>query len=328
MVRSTAISWKIGLAVSALALQLAPLPALADDGLAETVEKRPQPLEPKAVRVTVLQPASDAAVAGWRPWQMGGAPIIMVRPADNAAIAQPHPDEVEAAPVWDTIVPPSPEQVEGTPSIMARAAGNAAVTQPRPEQFEAAPILMQPVENAAVVRPRLVPEKIQEDVARVEPRPLSEGRPRVAVAPPASNAAVAPPRLEPAKTENAAPLVAIPSLPGRSPFRQAPFKSEIVENGPNAPAALRQQSPETAPAKGNAASRFFANLWPGNKGASTPASSTAQGSSSSAGAARAGSLGPSASNSAPPAQGQAETGAKSDKPPIKRLLDGIQFWKN
>jgi hypothetical protein len=78
-------------------------------------------------------------------------------------------------------------------------------------------------------------------------------------------------------------------LPGRSPFRQAPFKSEIVENP--------QQPPEAAPAKGNAASRFLTNLWPGNKTASTPVSS-------------------------------AEAGAKSEKPPIKRILDGIQFWKN
>jgi hypothetical protein len=167
--------------------------------------------------------------------------------------------------------------------------------------------MVQPAENAAIVQPRAEPEKVQEDVILGETPSLPERRPRVALLPPGDNATIASPRPETPKTQNDTTVVAIPSLPGRSPFRQAPFKSEIVENGPNAPAAFRQQAPE--PPKGNATSRFLANLWPGNKGASTPVSSTAEGSPSSTG----------------DKAGQAEAGAK---PPIKRFLDGIQFWKN
>jgi hypothetical protein len=263
MVRSTAISWKFGLAVTASALQLGQLPALADDRSAEQGETRPQPLEPKAVPVTLLPPASDTAVASWRQWRMDGAPTIMVRPAENAAIAQP-----------------------------------------RPEQLEAGRIMVQPAEDAATVQLRPEPEKIPEDVTRVETPLLPERR-----SPSVTNAMIPSPRLEPAKTQNEETLVAIPSLPGRSPFRQAPFKSEIVEE----PAAFRQQAPEPALAKGSAASRFLANLWPSNKGASTAVSSTGEGSPSLAGDGQA---------------GQAEAGAKSDTPPIKRFLDGIQFWKN
>lgn len=292
MVRSTAISWKIGLAVTALTLQLWPLPALADDGLAEKVETRPQPDEPKAVPVTLLPPASDALLASWRSWLSQDATIIMVRPAESAAIAQPPPEQVEAAP------------------SIAQPAESAAIVQPRPEQVETAPITVQPAENAAIVQTRPEPEKIQEDVTRVETPSLPERRPRVALLPPASDAIIVSPRPEPAKTQNDATLVAIPSLPGRSPFRPAPFKSEIVESGPNAAAPFQQQAPE--PPKGNAASRFLSNLWPGNKGASTPVSSTAEASPSSAGDGKAGS----------------ESDPKSDKPPIKRFLDGIQFWKN
>ena len=305
MVRSTAISWKIGLAVTALALQAGQLPALADDESAQEVETRSQPLEPTAVRVTLLPPASDTVISSWRPWPVEGATIIMVRPAENAAIAQPRPEQVEAAP------------------IMVQPAGNAAIAQPRPEPVEAAPIPVQPAGNAAIVQPRPEPEKIQEDAARAETSSSPERRPRVALLPPVGNAIIASPRPEPAKTQNDAPSVAIPSLPGRSPFRQAPFKSEIVENGPNAAAAFRQQNPE--PPKGTAASRFLANLWPGNKGAGAPVSSPAGGSPSSAGDGKAGSPGPSTASAS--AQGQAEAGQKSEKPPIKRLLDGIQFWK-
>ncbi len=263
MARLTAISWKFGLAVTASALQLGQLPALADDRSAPQGEIRPQPLEPEAVPVTLLPPASDTAVASWRQWQVDGAPTNKVRPAANAAIAQP-----------------------------------------RPEQLEVAPIMAQPAEDAAIVQPRAEPEKIPEEATRVETPVLPGRRP-----PTVANAMIASPRPEPAKAQNDETLAAIPSLPKRSPFRQTAFKSEIVTE----PAALRQQPPEPAPAKGNAASRFLANLWPSNKGASTPVSSTGEGSPSSAGDGQL---------------GQAETGAKSDTPPIKRFLDGIQFWKN
>lgn len=263
MVRSTAISWKFGLAITASALQLGRLPALADGRSAEQGETRPQPLEPKAVPVTLLPPASDTAVASWRQWRMDGAPTITVRPAENTAIAQP-----------------------------------------RPEQVEAGRIMVEPAEDAAIVQRRPQPEKLPEDVTPVETPLLPERR-----SPSVTNAMIPSPRPQPAKTQNEETLVAVPSLPGRSPFRQAPFKSEIVAE----PTPFPQQDPEPAPAKGSAASRFLANLWPSNKGASTPVSPTGEGSPSLAGDGQA---------------GQAEAGSKSDTPPIKRFLDGIQFWKN
>ena len=262
MVRSTAISWKFGFAVTASALQLGQLPALADDRSAQQGETRPQPLEPNAVPVILLPPASDTAVASWRQWRMDGAPTIMVRPAENAAIAQP-----------------------------------------RPEQLEAGLFMVQPAADAAIVQLRPEPEKIPEDVTRVETPLLPERRSSSV-----TNAMIPSPRPEPAKTQNEETLVAIPSLPRRSPFRQVPFKSEIVEE----PAAFRQPAPGPGPAKGSAASRFVANLWPSSKGASTPVS-TGEGRPSLAGDGQA---------------GQAEAGTKSDTPPIKRFLDGIQFWKN
>lgn len=260
MVRSTAISWKFGLAVTASALQLGQLPALADDRSAQQGETRPQPLEPKAVPVTLLPPASDTAEASWRQWRMDGA-LTKVRPAENAAIAQP-----------------------------------------RPEQLEAGLITVQPAADDAFLQLRPEPEKIPEGITGVE-TPLLPGRRSSSV----TNAMIPSPRPESAKTQNVETLVAIPSLPRRSPFRQAPFQSEIVEE----PTAFRQQTPEPAPAKGSAASRFLANLWP-SKGASKPVS-TAEASPAPAGDGKS---------------GQAEAGAKSDTPPIKRFLDGIQFWKN
>jgi hypothetical protein len=339
MVRSAAISWKLGLAVTALALQLWPLPALADDGSAQEVETRPQPLEPKAVPVTLLPPASDTALRTWRPGPANRAPVIMVRPAENTAIAQPRPEPTEPAritvrpaensamaqprpepaePARITVRPaenaaiaqPRPEPVEPA-RITVRPAESAPIAQPRPEPVEPAPITARPAETIATVQPRPEPEQIQEDVRPVE-TPSSPERPRVAARPPIGNAKIASPRPEPAKTQNDATLVATPSLPGRSPFRQGSFKSEIVDS----PASLRQD-PEQP--KGNAASRFLANLWPGHKAASTPVSSTGGGNLPPASTVSA---------SAPSEQDQAQAGPRNDKPPIKRFLDGIQFWKN
>jgi hypothetical protein len=387
MVRSTAISWKIGL-VTASALQLWQLPALADDKLVQEVETRSLPLEPKAVPITLLPPASDSVMSSWRPWQMDGATIVMVRPAENVVIAPPIPEQVETGPiavrpvenaaiarrpeqvetapvavrpVENAAIARRPEQVEtapiavrpaenvsiiqrreqvGTAPIAVRPAENTPIVERpepvddvpvimrpvesaaiarRPEQMDGVPVILRPVESAAIAQPRQQPERIPEDVAPVEAPSSLERRPPVAPRPPVGNAPTASPRPEPVKTQNDAIVAAIPSLPGRSPFRQAPFKSEIVEAGPNA-GAFSQQPPE-AP-KGNAASRFLANLWPGNKGASTPVSSTSGGSPSSGGDGKAG---PVASTSA---QAQADAGQKSEKPPIKRFLDGIQFWKN
>ena len=287
MVRSTAISWTIGVAVTALALQSWQLPALAEDGSAKEVETRSQPLEPTVVRVILLPPASDTVFTSWRPLLPEGARIVMVR-----------------------------------------TAGNAATAEQRLEPVEAGPVAVQPAEAAAIVPPRPEPEKLQGDVTLVERPSLPERRPRVALLPPASDAVIDAPRPEAAKTQDDATSVAIPLLPERSPFRQTRFKSEIVKNGPDA-AATRQQAPEPAAAKGSAPPRYFADLSRGDKGASTPVSSTAAGSASPAGDGKVCSPGPStASTSAPVDQGQAEAGPKSGKSPIKRFLDGIQFWKN
>lgn len=260
MVRSTAISWKIGVAVTAAALQLWQLPARADDGSTQGVGTRAEPLKPKSVPITLLPPASDAEMNSWRQYMPGGAPIVMVRPAKNGASAQPSPEQAQPAP---TIVQP---------------AVNAPSAQPRPEQAETAFIMMPPAASIATAQPRPEPEKTR-DVTRAETSSLS------------------------AKPRRDAPLAAIPSIPGRSPFRPAPFKSEIVEN--------RQEAPE--PPKGSAASRFLSSLWRGNKGASTPVSATAEGRPLSLAEDKA---------------GQAEAGSKSDTSPTKRFLDGIQFWKN
>jgi hypothetical protein len=249
MGRSIAISWKIGLAVAAIASPFGQLRAQVDDGLPETAETRAQPLESKSVPVILLPAASDALLASSRRAPVEGVPIVMVRPAGNAAT-------------------------------------NA---QLRPE-----------------------PVKIQENATLVERSPAPESTPRVALLPPVSDAAIAPPQPEPEKTQWSATPVVIPSLPARSPYRQTPFKSEIVEVGPQDAAILQQQVSEPTPPKGNAASRFLANLWPGDK----QAKSTAESSPSSADDGEAGSI------------EQAEVAPKSDKPPIKRFLDELQFWKN
>lgn len=266
MVRSTAISWKTGAAVVALALPLWPLPALADDQPAEKAEPRHQPIEPTKVRVILVPPpAGDTVFATQRPDQMEAAPVILVQPAPNPIVAQPRPESAEPA------------------SIMVQPAGNTAISQPRPE-----------------------PAKTLEDAALVEKSLPPERRPRAALLPPVSNPAVASPRPEAALPRPEAPkaeksaLAVIPALPGRSPFRQTPFKTEFAENGPET-AIPFLPAPEPAPAKSNSPFRFLTSLWSGNKPASTPVSTPAS----------------------PPAQGQ-----DGDKPKPASFLDKIQFWKN
>jgi hypothetical protein len=307
--------------------------------------------------LVMVPPVENAPTAAPRPLPVETAPALAT-PAETPFIAQRSPEPVEAPPalvdsaVRTVVAQPRPEPgsiqenatlVEKPSVLQLRSpvaspppAGNAAIAAPRPEpqKIQEDAILVEkpsmleqrppvaslpPAGNAVIAVPRPEPQKIQEDATFVEKPSVLERRPPVASLPPAGNAAIAARRPEPAKTQKNAALVAIPSLPGRSPFRPAPFKSEIVESGPTA-AVFQQQVPE--PRKGNAASRFLANLWPGNKEASTPVSSTAEGRPPAVGG-NAGTLGPSAS-----AQGQAETAQKSDKPPIKRFLDGIQFWKN
>jgi hypothetical protein len=223
MVRSTAYSWKIGLAVAALALPLGQLQALADDGLSETPETRSQPLEPKVVPVILLPPASDAVFAPQRPALVEDVPIIMVQPARNRPITQ-----LRAEPVK--------------------------------------------IREDAIIREDA---KFQQDATLEESSSTPEPPPRVALLPPVGNAAIAS-RSEPEETRNDVTPVVIPALPGRSPFRQNPFKSEIVENAPIDTASVQQQASEPFPASIE----------------------------------------------------QAEADPESDKPPIKRFLDGLQFWKN
>jgi hypothetical protein len=181
MVRSTATSWKIGLAVTALTLPLWQLPAMADDRLAEKAETRPQPLEPKAVRVILLPPASDALLAARYPDEVKTAPIIMVKPVENAAIAQPRPQQVETA------------------SIMLQPAGNAAIVEQRPEpakiQEDVAPVetpslperrpriaLLPPASNPIVASPQPEPTTTQDDATSAE-IPSLPGRSPVRQAP-------------------------------------------------------------------------------------------------------------------------------------------------
>lgn len=272
MVRSTAISWKIGLAIAALALPVGQLRALADDRPTEKLVTRSASLEPKTVQIILLPPASDAVFASKRPALLDEAPIIMVRPAKKGAIAQPLSEAAETQ-VDSTVVE--------TPSM--------------PEQPLRAEIL--------------------EDATVEESPPALQQPPRVALLPPVSDAASSP-ALPEKPQKNAMPIVN-PSLPVRSPFRQTAFKSEIVENAPKDVATLQQQASEPAPAKGNAASRFLAKLWPGDKDKS----------STTANAGETASLVPPAA-SASPSNEQADAGPENEKPPIKRFLDGIQFWKN
>lgn len=262
MVRSTAISWKIGLAAAALALPLSHGMALADDAPVEKVEPRPQPLEPKTVRIILMPPANDSVFTSPRPEMVPETPVIMMQPAGSAATVEPFPEASE------------------------------------PE-----------------------PSKIEEDVALVE-SPLVPDRP--ALVPLVSGAAaIASPPPEPPKAQKGATLVAIPSLPKRSPFRQAPFKSELVDFVPNP--ALQQPEPAPVKAKSNSTFSFLGNLWPGKKQASTPVSSTADGTPVPAGNDRSDST---ASASAQAEQIPAEADEPTTKEKAAKFLNSLQFWKN
>jgi hypothetical protein len=298
-----------------------------------SAQPRPQQAEPAPV--WDRPPGTTAAVQP-RPNAVEPTPTITVRPVATPTPAQPGPQQADPAPVWErpagtaSLAQPRPEQPETAPTVQASRKGGLLV--PRPAEVEPAPIAVQPAEQAAVVQPgpgpvettptpaqsglkpailqprpeqaetapppphsgpkaataaqpRPQPEKIQEAVARVEKPLAPEPRPRVAALPSGGDAN---------------PPLAAPSLPGRSPFRQSAFKSEVVDN----PAAFRQ--PEQP--KGNAAQRFLNNLNPwSKKEAGTPVASNAQ-------------------PSAPPA-GEAAQPEAAPKTPVKRLIDGIQFWK-
>lgn len=297
MVRATAISWQIGLAVAALGLPLSQTPALADTTLAKKVEKRNLPLEPKAVRVILMPPASDTPVASPYPEMVKEAPVILVRTVGTAATAVPNQDP--AAP------------------IMAQPAEDAIIDEPQPDLMETARFMLQPAGSPSTAQPRPEPAKIPAETEIAKEPSLTERRPPAASPaspPPVANAAAtaSPPR-EPATTQNDATLAAIPALPRRSPFRQTalqtPFKSEFVENAPLANGTFEQ----SAPAKSNSPLRFLTNLWPGNKRASAPAESSAPTSTASASQPPA---------NAAPASGDQQTAQKPN------LLDKLQFWKN
>jgi hypothetical protein len=277
MVRSTAISWKIGPAAAAvLALPFWPWPALADDKPAEKAEKaetRPQPLQPKAVRVILLPPASDTAFAAQRPEQMEAAPVILVRPSGTA-------DNTAA----------------DTAAIAMDPADSAAIGEPGPDLMESARFMVQPAGKAATAQPRPEPAKAQKEDALADTPSVLERNPRVASLPPAGSKTAVSPRPGPAKAQKDQAVGAIPALPGRSPFRQAPFKSEIEV------VAVA----EPAPPKGNAALRFLNNLWPGNKQASAPA----------------------ASPPPPPAPATAPETDQTAAKPKPNFLEKLQFWKN
>jgi hypothetical protein len=327
MVRSTAIGWKVGLAVAVSALSLWQLPARAEDGPSEKVEAPRQPIEPKAVKVILLPPADDAVFALRRPEPSRGVSVISVESGSYGPVALPASEPADIREDAGSVEIPAPLERRSRASVPP--ASNIAVAQPRPEpaktQADAAPVeslstparppraaLVPPASNAVAVQQRQEPAKIQQDAASIESPSAPARSPRVALVPPASDTAVAPLRPEPAKTQKNATFVEIPSIPARSPFRQAARKGGPVENEWRSATSFQDQAPEPAPAKGNAAFRFLTNLWPGNKPASGPVSP--------------------ATSSAPPQQNSAETEPAGGTPAAERkparLLDALQFWKN
>jgi hypothetical protein len=304
MVRSTAICWQIGLAVAALGSPMLLAPALADTTLAKKVETGNVPLEPKAVQVIMMPPASDTPVASPYAETMKDAPVILVRTVGSAATAP-----LRQEPATPTLVEP---------------AGNASFDEPQPDLMDSARFMVQPAGSASIAQPRpepanvasakVQPANVQEETVIAKSPPLSEPRAPVASPPPpAAIAAIAPPPQEPAKAESSPTLAAIPALPRRSPFRQTalqtPFKSEFVENGPMATGTFQQQPVEP---KSKSPFRFLTNLWPGNKQANSPAESSPSPSTVAA--------------SQPPADAAVAGGEQqtAEKP---NLLDKLQFWK-
>lgn len=181
-----------------------------------------------------------------------------------------------------------PLEPKSVPVILLPAADDAVFAPQRPALADDVPVIIVQTAGTRALAPlRAETEKLQDDVlvkedSRIEPdatlvesSSTPEPSPRVASLPPAVDAAIASPRSEPEKARKEAAPVVIPALPGRSPFRQAAFKSEIVENAPIDTASVQQQVSEPFPASIE----------------------------------------------------QAEADPESDKPPIKRFLDGLQFWK-
>lgn len=306
MVRSTVISWKIGLVVAALTLPLGQIRAQTDGGLSEKPETSPKSLEPKEVQVILLPPANDNVFTSRRPAILNKAPIIMVQPVKKRS---------------STELTSEPAEVDEDVTSEKVTSLDLANEEETNENVINKDLAKKDVANENVIK-----EDVTNGEATVVESPSApEPPPRVASLPAVNDAIIASPPPLPEKTRKSATPTVIPSLPGRSPFRQTPFKSEIVENRQEDVAALRQQSSEPASRKGNAAIRFLAKLLPGDEEESTRGAPRAEGRTS-ADAGEADTLVPPTA-SASTSDEQAGASPKSEKPPIKRLLDGLQFWK-
>lgn len=291
MTRSAAISWTIGLAVSSAALSLWQLPAKADDGGVDKVETRPQPIEPKTVRVILLPPASDAVFGLRPPGSATAAHVISVQPVGETAAAPP-------------------------PLKSGKIQEDAAFVEGALHESPPRAALQPSASNAPTAQPRAEPAKIRDDAASVEP-PASPGRPpQVALLPPASDVASDQPRAEPAKPRKDASLVEIPSLPERPPFRTVLYDVEPVENEREAAASFREQPREPASLMGRVNSVFqpLANLWPGNRRANEEVSPTTEDNGRSV--ARP------AFTDADPASDKADAGSKPAS-----FLKTLRFWE-
>ena len=232
MVHSTAICWKIGLAVFAAALPFWQLPALADDGKADKVEPRPQPVEAKSVRIILQPPANDAVFALRPPRPAAAVGTVSTQPAGDAAGAPPRPEPVK--PQEDAAVVDLPSLSEQSRQIALQPPdSNAAPAQPRPEPAKlkedalvvappssperSSQIVLQPAaSNVAPDQPRPEPAKLKQDAAFVTSPSSAERSSQIALQPPASNVAPASPRPEPVKLKEDAAFVASPSSAERS----------------------------------------------------------------------------------------------------------------
>jgi hypothetical protein len=216
-------------------------------------------------------------------WKIGLAVAALALPMGQLpALADDEPSEPLA-------VRHQPLEPKSVPIILLPPADDAVFAPQRPALADDVPVIIVQTAGTRAIAPlRTEPEKIQDDTltkadARieqdtttlVESPPTSEPPPRVASLPPVVDAAIASPRPEPEQARTEATPVVIPALPGRSPFRQTAFKSEIVQAAPVDTASVQPQTAEPFPA----------------------------------------SIEP------------VEAAPENDRPPIKRLLDKLQFWK-
>ncbi|MBX2806568.1 MAG: hypothetical protein KTR19_11400 [Hyphomicrobiales bacterium] len=287
MVRSTAGLLMIGAAVAASAFPAEPLRAQTGERLTEQSELPPDPVEQKAVPVEILPAANEAAFDNARPDIVDQAPIIIVQPAKNS--------------ISEILL--EPEETEET------ASGESIQTTERVA-------LLPPVDET----PEASEDSLLNDVGP-EPAFSSEADAREEIYAPVERPVVAARPEATWEADETSAAIFVPSLPERSPLRQFTFKSEIVENKPveeerpTQISAIRQVAPEPVPEKSSAAVRFLKKLLPGQSDDEDTVSEAA--------------IEPDASETetalALPAGEDAD--ADEDKPTMKRILDGIQFWK-